>query len=142
MAEGTGLIARFYEDVIGKGQMNLIDELTTDDLVDHEEGLPGQPAGREGVKFFVSAMREAFPDIRVKTIEPTLTDGNLEAARAVLTGTHRGELLGVAATERAVEIETLDIIRVEDGKVAEHWGVTDVMSLMQQLGVVPTAAPA
>jgi steroid delta-isomerase-like uncharacterized protein len=137
MAEGTGLIARFYEDVIGKGQMRLIDELTTDDLVDHEEGLPGQPAGREGVKFFVNAMREAFPDIRAKTIEPTLTDGNLEAARAVLTGTHRGELLGVAATERAVEIETLDIIRVEDGKVAEHWGVTDVMSLMQQLGAIP-----
>jgi steroid delta-isomerase-like uncharacterized protein len=137
MAEGTGLIARFYEDVIGKGQMNLIDELTTDDLVDHEEGLPGQPAGREGVKFFVNAMREAFPDISVKTIEPTLTDGNLEAARAVLTATHRGELLGVAATERAVEIETLDIIRVEDGKVAEHWGVTDVMSLMQQLGAIP-----
>jgi len=137
MAEGTGLIARFYEDVIGKGQMNLIDELTTDDLVDHEEGLPGQPAGREGVKFFVSAMREAFPDIRVKTIEPTLTDGNLEAARAVLTGTHRGELLGVSATERVVEIESLDIIRVEDGKVAEHWGVTDVMSLMQQLGAIP-----
>jgi len=131
------LIARFYEDVIGKGQMNLIDELTTDDLVDHEEGLPGQPAGREGVKFFVSAMREAFPDIRVKTIEPTLTDGNLEAARAVLTGTHRGELLGVSATERVVEIESLDIIRVEDGKVAEHWGVTDVMSLMQQLGAIP-----
>src|SRR5262245_3188805 len=137
MAEGTGLIARFYEDVIGKGQMSLIDDLTTDDLVDHEEGLPGQPAGREGVKFFVNAMREAFPDISVKTIEPTLTDGNLEAARAVLTGTHRGELLGVAATERAVEIETLDIIRVEDGKVAEHWGVTDVMSLMQQLGAIP-----
>jgi steroid delta-isomerase-like uncharacterized protein len=137
MAEGTGLIARFYEDVIGKGQINLIDELTTDDLVDHEEGLPGQPAGREGVKFFVNAMREAFPDIRAKTIEPTLTDGNLEAARAVLTGTHRGELLGVSATERVVEIESLDIIRVEDGKVAEHWGVTDVMSLMQQLGAIP-----
>jgi steroid delta-isomerase-like uncharacterized protein len=137
MAEGTGLIARFYEDVIGKGQINLIDELTTDDLVDHEEGLPGQPAGREGVKFFVNAMREAFPDITAKTIEPTLTDGNLEAARAVLTGTHRGELLGVSATERVVEIESLDIIRVEDGKVAEHWGVTDVMSLMQQLGAIP-----
>ena len=137
MADGTGLIRRFYEDVIGNGEIHLVDELTTDDLIDHEEGFPGQPSGREGVKFFVNAMREAFPDIKAKTIEPTLVDGDLEAARVVLTGTHKGELLGVAATDKAVEIESIDIIRVADGKVAEHWGVTDVMSLMQQLGAIP-----
>ena len=137
MAEGTGLIGRFYEDVIAKGDLALVDELTTDDLVDHEEGLPGQPSGREGVKFFVGALREAFPDLRTKTIEPTLVDGDLEAARVVITGTHKGELMGVAPTERTVEIEGLDIIRVEDGRVAEHWGVTDVMGLMQQLGAIP-----
>jgi steroid delta-isomerase-like uncharacterized protein len=137
MTDGTGLIKRFYEDVIGGGQINLVDELTTDDLVDHEEGLPGQPSGREGVKFFISAMREAFPDIRVGTVEPMMVDGNLEAARVVLTGTHKGELMGVEATNKAVEIESIDIIRVEDGKVAEHWGVTDTMSLMQQLGALP-----
>ena len=137
MADGTGLIKRFYEDVIGGGQINLVDELTTDDLVDHEEGLPGQPSGREGVKFFINAMRDAFPDIRVGTVEPVMADGNLEAARVTLTGTHKGELMGVAATNRTVEIESIDIIRVEDGKVAEHWGVTDTMSLMQQLGALP-----
>jgi steroid delta-isomerase-like uncharacterized protein len=137
MAEGTGLIRRFWEDVIGKGELGLIDELTTEDIVDHEEGLPGQPSGREGVRFFVNAMREAFPDINATTVEPTMADGNLEAARAVITGTHKGELMGVAPTDRTVEFESVDIIRVEDGKVAEHWGVTDVMSLMQQLGAVP-----
>ena len=137
MADGTGLIKRFYEEVIGGGQIDLVDELATDDLVDHEQGLPGQPPGREGVKFFINAMREAFPDIQAKAIEPTLVDGDLEAARAVLTGTHQGELMGVAATNRSVEFETLDIIRVEGGRVAEHWGVTDVMSLMQQLGALP-----
>ena len=137
MAEGTGLIKRFYEDVIGNGNLALIDELTTDDIVDHEEGLPGQPPGREGVKFFVNAMREAFPDVRLKSIEPMMTDGNLEAARTIVAGTHEGELMGVAATGKSVEFESIDIIRVEDGKVAEHWGVTDTMSLMQQLGAIP-----
>lgn len=137
MAEGTGLIKRFYDDVIGSGNLDLIDELTTDDMVDHEEGFPGQPSGREGVKFFVNAMREAFPDAQAKSVEPTLVDGDLEAARVIISGTHRGELMGVAATGKAVEFESLDIIRVEDGKVAEHWGVTDVMSLMQQLGAIP-----
>ena len=137
MAEGTGIIKRFYEEVIGNGDLALIDELTADDFVDHEEGLPGQPSGKEGVKFFVNAMREAFPDIQVKTLDPTLVDGNLEAASVVLTGTHKGELMGVAATDKAVEIESIDIVRMEDGKVAEHWGVTDVMGLMQQLGAIP-----
>jgi steroid delta-isomerase-like uncharacterized protein len=137
MAEGTGLIKRFYEDVIANGEITLIDELTTDDILNHEEGLPGQPAGREGVKFFINAMRTAFPDIRPKSVEPVMTDGNLEAARVILTGTHEGELMGVAATGKTVEFESIDIIRVEDGKVAEHWGVTDTMGLMQQLGAIP-----
>jgi steroid delta-isomerase-like uncharacterized protein len=137
MADGTGLIKRFYDDVLAGGDLALIDELATEDIVDHEEGLPGQPSGKEGVRFFVNALREAFPDIKPKTAEPTLTDGNLEAARTILTGTHKGEFMGVAASDKAVEFETIDIIRLEDGKVAEHWGVTDVMSLMQQLGAVP-----
>ena len=137
MAEGTGLIRRFYEDVIANGDLALVDELTTEDIADHEEGLPGQPAGREGVKFFVNAMREAFPDIAVKSVEPTMADGNLEAARVIVTGTHEGELMGMAATGKTVEFESIDMIRVEDGKVAEHWGVTDTMTLMAQLGAIP-----
>jgi predicted ester cyclase len=137
MAEASGLIRRFYEEVVRDGNLDLIDELTTEDFTDHEEGFPGQPAGREGVKFFVNTMREAFSDIRAETLEPVLADGNLEAVRAVFTGTHDGELLGVAPTGKTVKIETIDIIRVQDGKVAEHWGLTDNLSLMQQLGALP-----
>ena len=137
MADGTGLIKRFYAEVIGAGNLDLVDELTADGFVDHEEAFPGQPSGKEGVKFFVNAMREAFPDLRPRTVEPTLTDGNLEAAYVVLTGTHEAEFMGVAATGTTVEIKGIDIIRVEDGKVAEHWGVTDAMGLMQQLGAIP-----
>ena len=137
MAEGSGLIKRFYEEVIAGGNLDLIDELTTDDLVDHEEGLPGQPGGKEGVRFFVSAMREALPDLRLKSSEPMLADGDLESGRTILSGTHEGELMGVAATGKTVEFESIDIIRVTDGKVTEHWGVTDNMALMQQIGAVP-----
>jgi predicted ester cyclase len=137
MAEGSGLIRRFYNDVLGKGELNLVDELTTEDVVDHEEGFPGQPPGREGIKFFVNTMRSAFPDISISSIGPMLVEGELEAARVVVTATHKGEFLGVAPTDKAVEVEGIDIIRVEDGKVAEHWGVTDAMGLMQQLGALP-----
>jgi steroid delta-isomerase-like uncharacterized protein len=137
MAKGSGLIERFYNEVIADGNTDLIDELTTENITDHEEGLPGQPEGREGVHFFVDALRAAFPDLRPKSVDPMLADGDLEAARTILTGTHQGELMGVPATGKTVEIEGMDIIRVEDGRVAEHWGVTDTMGLMQQLGAIP-----
>lgn len=137
MANGTGLIERFYKEIIEGGNLDLIDDLAMEDLVDHEQALPGQPPGRDGVRFFVTAVREAFPDIKVKTIEPWLADGNLEACYVVLTGTHRGEMAGVPASGNSVEFDSTDIIRVEDGKVAEHWGTTNNLSLMQQIGAVP-----
>ena len=136
MAEGTGLIKRFYDEVLGGGNLELVDELATDDYVDHEEGLPGQPSGKEGVRFFVGAIRDAFPDVRV-SVDVTLADGGLEAAHGTVTGTHQGEFMGVPATNKSVEFEVVDIIRVVDGKVAEHWGLTDTMALMQQLGALP-----
>ncbi|MFF2031157.1 ester cyclase [Arthrobacter sp. NPDC058192] len=136
MSEGVGLIERFYKEVIESGNLALIEELAADNLVNHEAGLPGQPPGKEGVRYFVSAMRSAFPDIKVKEFEPTLSDGNLEACHVVLTGTHRGDLGGIPASGKSVEFDCTDIIRVEDGKVAEHWGTTDNLSLMQQIGAV------
>ncbi|MFF5791402.1 ester cyclase [Paeniglutamicibacter sp. NPDC012692] len=136
MSDGTGLIKRFYSEVLAGGNYDLIDELVAEGLVDHES-LPGQPPGRDGARFFVDMMRAAFPDLSVKSSEPALAEGNLEAARTVVTGTHQGELMGVAATGRTVEIESIDIIRTEDGKVAEHWGITDSMSIMKQLGALP-----
>jgi predicted ester cyclase len=137
MSDGTGLIKRFYTEVIEGGNLALIDELSTNDFVDHEEGLPGQPPGLDGVRYFVNAVRTAFPDIKAKTIEPYLADGDMEACHVILTDTHRGEMAGIPATGKTVEFGGTDIIRVVDGKVAEHWGTTDNMRLMQQIGAIP-----
>lgn len=137
MANGSGLIERFYKEIIEGGNLDLIDELTVDDFVDHEQALPGQPPGKDGVRFFVNAVRTAFPDIKVKAIEPTLADGNMEACHVIMTGTHNGDMAGVPATGNSVEFDGTDIIRVADGKVAEHWGTTNNLSLMQQIGAIP-----
>jgi steroid delta-isomerase-like uncharacterized protein len=141
MADGAELIKRFYDEVLGGGNLDLIDELAADDITDHEEGLPGQPEGKEGVKFFVSAMRSAISNVSAET-DVTLSEGDLAAARTIVRGTHDGELLGVPASNKPVEFESLDIIRTQDGKVAEHWGVTDTMALMQQIGAIPEEATA
>jgi predicted ester cyclase len=131
------LINRFYSEVLAGGNLALVDEMITDDFIDHELALPGQPPGKEGARFFASSIRTAFPDISVKEAEPPLSDGNLEAAHVVMTGTHKGDLMGIAATGKTVEFGGTDIVRVQDGKIAEHWGSTDTMSLMQQIGALP-----
>ena len=134
MAGGSGIIERFYREIMEGGNLDLIDELGSESYTEHEEPMPGQPSGLDGIRFYIDTFRKAFPDIKVKTIEPTMADGDLEAARVVLTGTHQGELMGIAPTGNTVEFGGIDSIRVQDGKAMEHWGATDMLKLMQQIG--------
>jgi steroid delta-isomerase-like uncharacterized protein len=140
MAEGVDKIQRFYEECLCNGNLDAIDELVTDDVIDHE-ALPGQPEGKEGVVFFINMMRGAFSDLNA-TIGQSLESGDLASAQVKITGKHTGDFMGVPASDKTFEVESIDIIRVEDGKCAEHWGVTDNMSLMQQLGAIPEPAQA
>ena len=135
------LARRFYEDVMNRGDLAAVDEILTADFVDHEEGPPGSPEGIEGVKFFVTTFREAFPDLQV-TIEDTIESGDRLAVRATMRGTHDGELMGVPPSGRRVELGMIDIVRVEGDRVAEHWGAADNLSLMQQIGAIPEEAAA
>ena len=141
MAEGVELIQRFYDELLGEGNLDAIDELVTDDVIEHEQGLPGQPEGKEGVVFFVNTVRAAFSDIKA-TVGPSLESGDLACAQVTLTGRHTGDWMGVPASDRPYEIQSIDIIRIEDGKCAEHWGVTDNISLMMQIGAMPEPAQA
>src|SRR3954464_3568837 len=117
MAEGVKLIQRFYDEMLGEGNIDNLDELVTDDVVDHEEGLPGQPEGKEGVRFFVNTMREAFSDLKA-TIGPSVESGDMASAEVTITGKHTGEFMGVPATDKSFEIQSIDIVRVQDGMCA------------------------
>jgi steroid delta-isomerase-like uncharacterized protein len=139
MAQGAQLIQEFYDEILCGGNLDKVDELVTDDVVDHEEGLPGQPEGKEGVVFFVNAMRDAFSDLKA-TVGQSLESGDLAAAEVTITGKHTGDFMGVPATDKPFEIKSIDIVRFEGDKCAEHWGVTDNMALMQQIGAVPATA--
>src|SRR5437764_8981594 len=108
MAQGIELIQRFYDETLSKGNLDAIDELVTDDVIDHEEGLPGQPEGKEGVIFFVNALRGAFSDMNA-TVEHSFESGDLACAHVTLTGKHTGEWMGVPASDKSYEIEAMDI---------------------------------
>jgi len=138
MAEGVDLIQRFYDEVLTQGNLDNLDDLVTDDVVDHE-AAPGQPEGKEGVRWFADMMRSAFSDLNV-VVGQSLESGDLAAAQVTITGKHTGEFMGVPASDKTFEIESIDIIRIDDGKCAEHWGVTDNIALMQQIGAIPEPA--
>jgi steroid delta-isomerase-like uncharacterized protein len=140
MAEGAELIQRFYDEMLGEGKVDKLGDYVTDDVVDHEP-FPGQSDGIDGVREFIEMMRSSFSDIRAR-MGPWLESGDLASAQVTITAKHTGDFMGVPATEKSIEIEAIDIIRIEDGKCAEHWGVTDMLALLQQIGAVPEPAQA
>jgi len=90
---------------------------------------------------FQRVLRPAFPDLKVE-IHDQVSEGDKVTTRKTLRGTHRGELLGIAATDEAVTIDVIDIVRLEDGRYAEHWGVTTLGSVLAVLRGKPPAPAA
>ena len=82
-------------------------------------------------------LRSAFPDFKA-TIDDLVAEGDKVVIRQTWTGTHKGEFMGVPPTGKSVSFGVIDILRIAGGKVVEHWGLMDSMSLMQQLGASPT----
>lgn len=129
------LAKRFYEEVLNQGDLAVIDELIADDFVEHEE-LPGLPSTREGVGAWVTMMRSAFPDL-VVTINKVVADGDEVWVHMTMRGTQYGPFMDIPATGRAIEIAGFDRVRVRNGKAIEHWGATDNLAMLQQLGQIP-----
>jgi predicted ester cyclase len=109
-------------------------ELFADDFVDHTP-QPNMTADKAGVRKLYSYIRDAFPDFHAK-IHWQLADGDRVTTYKTYFGTHEGDFLGVAPTHRQIHFETADVMRVRDGKITDHWGVGNLFSLMQQLGVL------
>ena len=128
-------------DCINTGDLDGFASLLADDFVEHEE-TPGFPPTKAGVLDFFRMYRAAFPDLRLDP-EDVITSGDKTVARVRATGTHRGELMGIPPTGKHVDVQAIDIMQFDDaGTVCDHWGLTDTMSMMQQLGVAPTPPTA
>ena len=110
--------------------------------VAHVPAPPG-PLDLEGLeawRAFTGPFVEAFPDLRL-TIKDIMAEGDMVAARVAFRGTHRGEFQGIPPTGKEVEFTSMEINRVEDGKVEEHWVEIDLLRLMGQLGAIPEPGP-
>lgn len=132
------VIRRNTEEVQSKGNFEVFEELFADDFVDHTP-QPNMIPNKDGVRGLYRTLRSAFPDFYAE-IHWQAAEGELVTTYKTYHGTHQGAFLGVAPTGRKILFETVDVMRVRNGKIAEHWGVANLFSLMQQLGAWPPAA--
>jgi steroid delta-isomerase-like uncharacterized protein len=131
---------QFYER-INAGDLDGFMDMISEDFVERET-TEGVPPTKEGVKQFFQALLSAFPDLRMEA-EDVIESGDKAVARVRCAGTQTGEWMGMPPSGKSVDIQAIDIIRFDaEGKAVEHWGVTDMLAMMQQLGVNPEDAPA
>ena len=132
---------RTYER-ISAGDIEGFGDLVAEDFAEHQGGGPGFPPTKEGTLAFFRSLAQSFPDMRMD-VEDLIASGDKAVARVVVTGTHKGEFMGVPPTAARVEMQLIDIMRFDaSGLVCEHWGVADMLSLLPQLGVVPAGPPS
>ena len=120
-----------------QGDFDALQAIVTPDYVVHPEEVHGP----DGLAAMVQGYREAFTGLNV-TIEHQFTEGDYVATRCTIRGRHDGELMGTPPSGRDVEFTSLTISRCRDGKIEEEWELVDTVSLLQQIGALPAAAPA
>jgi predicted ester cyclase len=126
------LLLRLIEEGFNKGDLSVVDETVA---VDCEEHQRGNSAGSAGVKEVINTLRTWFPDFHM-TPEQTAAVGDTVWARFRARGTNLGPVMGRPPTGKKIDIDVIDIARVESGKIVEHWGVPDQLGMMVQLGLM------
>ena len=133
--ENKALFRRIIDQVWNEKNLGVVDELLSEDFVDHS-WPPGVDSSREGLKQLMNTFTGAFPDLHVQ-IDDLIAEGDKVVALVTTSGTHQGDLMGIAATGKHMSFAEVHIIRIANGKAVEHWGVEDMLGMMQQLGVIP-----
>ncbi len=133
------LARRVFEEDLNGRNLDLLDELVAPDYVEHNP-LPGQRTGIDGIRDRYTMLFEAF-EFRF-AVEDVIAEGDKVVLRWTQTGTHIGPLFGMAATGRSSRTTGIEIWRVEEGKLAEHWDVVDVYGQFVQLGLIPQPSTA
>lgn len=129
------VIRRFVEEVQNDKDEDAFDELNDPSFVNHSSP-PGVPADRAGSKAYLFGFLHAFPD-STWTIDDMIAEGDQVVTKKTLRGTHTAPLGDLPPTGRPVTLQFVDIMRVRDGRIVEHWLSMDQLSFMQQLGVIP-----
>jgi steroid delta-isomerase-like uncharacterized protein len=129
------LARRYIEDVVNRGDVGAIGEFFADNPVLRCSQMP-DIRDRETLKQVTTMVRTAFPDLHI-AVEDAIAEGDKVVLRWTLTGTQRGEFMGIAPTGRTVSVSGINIFRVAGGRIAEQWEELDLAGIFQQLGAFP-----
>lgn len=138
MSEHAALSEREVE-MFNTGDLSIADEIFSEDYVGHDPALPEPLRGPAAVKEQVAGYRAAFSDLQL-TIDHRVSAGDHFVTRWTATGTHDGELFGIAPTGQSITTTGISFVRVADGKIAEDHTQWDALGLMQAIGAVPAMA--
>ncbi len=120
-----------FSDAVNSDELQELRQLVAPGVVEHDP-VPGQESTPQGYVWFFEQFRASFPDLNLNVNHMVADEDNVALAYTI-TGTHKGEFQGVPATGKRIKARGLEICRFEDGKIAERWGSSDVLGIMQQL---------
>jgi len=128
-------VNRIYAEFINQGNEAVFDELVDPNIIENGEMPPGLEPNREGVKQLFRMLRSAFPDLHFQVDEMIAADDKI-VVRLTVSGTNEGSFMNMPPTGNKVSFKAVDIFRLANGKVVEHWGIEDNAKMMQQLGAM------
>jgi steroid delta-isomerase-like uncharacterized protein len=132
------IIRRNNEEVQGRGDFDVFDDLFADDFIDRTPQV-GWGSDKAAVRGLYESIREAFPDFWPE-IHQQWVDGDVVTTWKTYHGTHYGEFLGIKATGKKVSFDCVDAMRVRNGKIVEHWGAANLLAVLAQLDALPKSA--
>ena len=140
--ENKAIARRALEELFSaQGDLDVADELIAPNYIGHDPVSPEDVHGPEGVKEFAGMYRNAFPDVQM-SVEDQIAEGDMVATRWIASGTHQGDMMGIAPSGNRVTVSGTSIERIVDGKIEETWDNYDALGMMQQIGAVPSPEEA
>jgi predicted ester cyclase len=133
--DNKGLVRRALEEIYAKGDLGLLDELIHPDFADHDPAHPDLPKGHESIRDTVQNLHGMFSELRFE-VEDEIAEGDRVVQRVTMSGRHTGALMGREPTDRTFAVRHVNIWRIADGKIADHWGSRDDLGLLNQLGLL------
>ncbi len=130
------LVATFIQELFTKGDLDAVDRYLAPDMINHDSPFPGAPDGREGMRQAAAMYRNALPDWH-SDVDELVGEGDIVVERFTASGTHRGTLMGVAATNKILVLKGIQMFRVDHDQIVERWGRLDEMGVLGQLGLIP-----
>jgi steroid delta-isomerase-like uncharacterized protein len=134
------IVRRVFTETFNNGNYAVVDQYVSEDYVDRTAG-PEPAVGRDRLRESVAALRDAFTDPCLR-VDDQIAEGNRVVTRFTVTGRHSGELFGIPATGNLVEFTGMAIERFENGRIVESWDALDNLTLLQQVGALPSFAPS